>query len=242
MHKLQLRGQLLYLNGNKQSLAKADAHNNRMIPIELGAFGHINPDKVALNQQIVSLHNESLESKVLSLIRGAGIDVSKGAYKRQDKGLAIEWMFTVTPGFNCNFSDLYIDCLHWLKNVFPECPVAHAVIHFDEDDPHLHVIMVPIKEGKMPASRILGFKGSSRSRENDIYEQVGKKYGLSYPLNLKGAVKRYASDVAIGACEKLPYRNVLTPLWKPLVMAIKSRPEPFLEALGIGVDLRNQQS
>jgi predicted aconitase with swiveling domain len=65
MHKLQLRGQLLYLNGTKQTLLKTEAHNTRNIPIELDTFGHIDPNKTHLNHEIVSLHGESLEGCVL---------------------------------------------------------------------------------------------------------------------------------------------------------------------------------
>lgn len=233
MHKLQLRGQLLYLTGSKQTLSLAEKHNTRKIPIELETFGHINPSKIQMNQEIVSLQGMHLEEAVLQYINQAGIDINKGPLKRRDKGLAIEWVFTVTPGFECNFMALYKECLGWLQIQFPACPIAHAIVHFDEDDPHLHVIMVPIEGQKMPSSRILGYKGSSRSRLNDLYEKVGSRYGLSFPLNLKGAAKRMASETAIKACENLSYRKALGVLWNPLVSAIKSRPEPFLEALRI---------
>ena len=239
MHKLQLRGQLLYLNGSKQTLIRTEAHNARNIPIELDAFGHIDPNKTHLNCEIVSLHGESLEGCVLRHIQEAGIDITRGPYKRTDKGVAIEWVFSVTPGYTGDFLGLYTKCVHWLGVLHPSCPIVHAVMHVDEGDPHIHVIMVPIVGNKMPSSRILGFKGISRKRIYDLYEQVGKEYNLSFPLNLKGAVKRHASEVAIRACEERAYRKVLGPLWKPVVMSIKSRPEPFLEALGIDIDPRN---
>jgi len=239
MHKLQLRGQLLYLNGTKQTLLKTEAHNTRNIPIELDTFGHIDPNKTHLNHEIVSLHGESLEGCVLRHISEAGIDITKGPYKRSDKGVAIEWVFSVTPGYAGDFLGLYTKCVHWLGVLHPTCPIVHAIMHVDEGDPHIHVIIVPIVGNKMPSSRILGFKGISRKRIYDLYEQVGKEYNLSFPLNLKGAVKRHASEVAIRACEKLAYRKILGPLWKPFVMSIKARPEPFLEALGIDIDPHN---
>ena len=239
MHKLQLRGQLLYLNGTKQTLIRTEAHNTRNIPIELDTFGHIDPNKTGLNREIVSLHSESLEECVLRHISQAGIDITKGPYKRVDKGVAIEWVFSVTPGYTGDFLGLYTKCVHWLGILHPTCPIVHVIMHVDEGDPHIHVIMVPIVSNKMPSSRILGFKGISRKRIYDLYEQVGKEYNLSFPLNLKGAVKRHASEVAIQACEKRAYRKVFGPLWKPFVMAIKSRPEPFLEALGIDIDPHN---
>jgi len=38
MHKLDLRGRLLYLNGINQTLKLTQLHNTRNIPIELKAF------------------------------------------------------------------------------------------------------------------------------------------------------------------------------------------------------------
>ena len=232
MFKLDLRGSLLYLSGTNQTLELAEAHNNRKIPIELYARDKIDPDRIHLNQEIVPL-SKSLESTVIELISKAGIDTTKGTFKRKDKGYAIEWVFSVTPGFSCDFKELYMRCLDWLKIKFPSCPIAHAVIHFDEDDPHIHIVMVPIEGKHLPASKILGFKGCSRERSFDLFEKVGIDFGLSYNMYLKGAAKKAASERAIKELKKLHYREKMGKLWHPFKSAVKSRPEPFLDALGI---------
>lgn len=233
MHKLDLRGRLLYLNGNNQTLKLTQLHNTRNIPIELKAFDHIDPSKVHLNQEIVSLHGKTLEEVVKVAITEAGIDLSKGTFRRKDKGYAIEWVFTVTHGFECNFVELYTQCLEWLKLRHPGCPIVHAVIHMDEGEPHLHAVMVPIEGKHMPASKILGYKGCSRERSFDLYEKVGIRFGLAYAINLKGASKKEASEKALKELEKLRYREILGSLWKPLKSAVQARPEPWLEELGI---------
>jgi len=232
MFKLDLRGRLLYLNGKSQTLSLAEAHNNRQIPTELYAKDRIDPSKTHLNDHIIPLTN-SLERSVLDFITRAGMDIRKGTFKRSDKGYAIEWVFSITPGFVCDFKHLYIRCLDWLMESFPSCPIAHAVIHYDEDDPHMHVIMVPIVGKNLPASKVLGFKGCSRERSYDLYEKVGLDFGLAYPMYLKGAAKKAASDKAIQELEKRLYREKMGELWQPFEAAVKSRPEPFLEALGI---------
>lgn len=232
MFKLDLRGSLLYLHGTSQNLEVAEAHNNRQIPIELYAKDKIDPSRIHLNQQLIPL-TKSLKETVLDLITEAGIRVDKGTFKRVDKGYAIEWIFSVTPGFDCNFKHLYLNCLDWLMAWFPSCPIAHAVIHYDEDVPHMHVIMVPIVGKHLPASKVLGFKGCSRERSYDLFEKVGMKFGLTYSMYLKGAAKKAASDKALQELEKLGYRDKLCKLWPPFEVAVKSRPEPFLEVLGI---------
>jgi hypothetical protein len=232
MFKLDLRGSLLYLHGTSQTLEHAEAHNNRQIPIELYARDKIDPSRIYLNQQLVPL-SKTLKTTVLDMITSAGINTSKGTFKRLDKGFAIEWIFSVTPGFECDFKYLYLSCLDWLIKRYPSCPVAHAVIHFDEDVPHMHVIMVPIVGKHLPASKVLGFKGCSKERSYDLFEKVGMEFGLSYSMYLKGAAKKAASDKAIQELEKLGYREKLSKLWPPFQSAVRSRPEPFLDVLGI---------
>lgn len=233
MHKLELRGHLLYLKGSKQTISMTEAHNARKIPTELQPNGRINPKKSYLNKVLVNIDCDSLEEKVKSLISNAGINIESGRYKRPNKGLAIEWLFTVTPGFECDYIELYKKSVEWLQKWLPNCPIAYAIIHFDEGDPHMHVVMVPLDGKRLPASKILGYKGVSRARVIDLYEKVGKAFGLSHPVRLTGAAKKHAAEMTIKVCERFSYRNKLGRMWQPLVMAIKSRPEPFMDALGI---------
>lgn len=233
MHKLELRGILLYLNGGRNTLKAAQAHNTRNIPIELEAFHHIDSSKVHLNKELVALDGRTLEQTVIEKVTRAGIDIKKGQYKRPDKAYAIEWIFSVTHGFECDFEQLYSKCLEWLQSRHPGCPIVYAVIHYDEGDPHLHVIMVPISGKHMPASKILGFKGCSRERAFDLYEKVGIHFGLAYSINLKGSAKKLASEKALKELEKRLYHEKVGELWQPIKSAIQARPEPFLEALGI---------
>lgn len=235
MHKLELRGSLLYLKGAKHTLTMAEAHNARRIPSELQPNGRIDPAKSHLNKVIVKIDGDNLEETVKKIISDAGINIEGGRYKRPNKGLAIEWLFTVTPGFECNYLALYKKSLEWLQKWHPGCPIVYAIIHFDEADPHMHVVMVPLAGKRMPASKILGYKGLSSARSIDLYEQVGKKFGLSHPTRLMGAAKKRAAEIVIKVCERSSYRTKLGKLWLPLVMAIKSRPEPFIDALGISL-------
>ena len=232
MFKLDQRGILLHLKGTRNTLGLAEAHNNRLIPIELYAKDRINPSKTHLNQQLIPL-SKSLEATVLDLIASAGINTTKGTFKRADKGFAIEWTFSVTPGFECDYKHLFLSCLDWLMEWYPSCPIAHAVVHYDEDVPHMHVIMVPIVGRHLPASKVLGFKGCSRERSYDLFEKVGMKFGLSYSMYLKGAAKKAASEKALQELERLGYHEKLSELWLPIQAAVRSRPEPFLEVLGI---------
>ena len=242
MFKLTLRGTLLKLDGRSNTIALAEAHNLRQIPAEFKTFNHIDRTLTELNRELVPVGEEPLTQKVLRIVQEAGIKPGKGVNKRPDKGYAIEWLFTVTPGFTCNFEDLYRDCLSWLAVRHPTCPIAHAVVHYDEDQPHLHVVMIPIVGSQLPSSKILGYKGISRERNEDLFRHVGYKYGFTCEGHLKGAAKRYASEMAIQACEKLDWREFRERLWDTIIQSIKTRPEPFLQALKIPIKTRENNS
>jgi hypothetical protein len=228
-----MHGNLLKLNGFSKTIALAEAHNLRKIAAEFRTFRHIDSTKTYLNIELVPIGNETLTQKVLRVVKEAGIDPEKGVNKRFDKAYAIEWLFTTTHGFSCNFEALYQDCLDWLQLRYPTCPVVHAVIHYDEDYPHLHVVMIPLIGSKMPSSKILGYKGICRKRNEDLFKMVGFKYGFTSGEHLKGHAKKLASELAIEACEKLNWDDFKGRLWQPLIRAIQTRPEPFLQALNL---------
>jgi hypothetical protein len=93
--------------------------------------------------------------------------------------------------------------------------------------------MVPIRGKHLPASQILGFKGCSRERSLKLFESVGNNFGLTYSINLKGSAKKAASERALKELEKHRYREKFGNLWKPIKSAVQSRPEPWLDAMGI---------
>jgi Plasmid recombination enzyme len=235
MYRLSVHGSLLKLNGLSKTIALAEAHNLRKIAAEFKTFKHIDRNRSHLNVELVPSGDQPLTQKVLEIVKDAGIDPNKGVNKRFGKAYAIEWVFTTTHGFRCNFESLYKDCLDWLTLRYPTCPIVHAVIHYDESDPHMHVIMVPIVGKNLPSSKLLGYKGICRKRNEDLFKVIGQKYGFTSGESLKGSAKRMASIKAIEACEKLNWHDFRKRLWQPLIHAIQTRPEPFLKALDISV-------
>jgi hypothetical protein len=233
MFQLSVHGSLLKLNGLSRTIALAEAHNLRKITAEFKTFKHIDRNRSHLNVELVPSGDQPLTQKVLKMVKDAGIDPDKGVNKRFAKAYAIEWVFTATHGFTCDFESLYKDCLDWLTVRYPTCPIVHAVIHYDEADPHLHVIMVPIVGKNLPSSKLLGYKGICRNRNEDLFKAIGQKYGFTSGEILKGSAKRWASETAIEACEKLNGHEFRVQLWQPLMQAIRTRPEPFLKALNI---------
>jgi hypothetical protein len=235
MNSIRLIGILLKRKGPAHTLAMAEAHNRRKIPVEISTFAHIDPSKSALNRELISLNEVSLEDTILDVLNKRGVDLNHRTNKRPDKGYAIEWLFSVTVGYTGNHLELYADCLSWLESYFPDCPLVHAVVHYDENEPHMHVIMVPLDGNRLPASELLSYKGGSKTRLNSLYAAVGAKHGLIARTSLSGAIKRAAAKAVIEALELRGIPTVLQNVWPPMKTCIQNSPDGFLDLLGIQI-------
>lgn len=233
--QMSLRGNLLRRNGAARTLAAAEAHNRRKIPVELDSFAHIDPSRSALNRELISLNGISLEDTILDVLHKRGVDLKHRTNKRPDKGYAIEWLFSVTVGYTGNHLELYADCLSWLESYFPDCPLVHAVVHYDENEPHMHVIMIPLQGSRLPASDLLSYKGGARTRINSLYAALGGKHGLVPRASLRGAVKKAAAKAVIEVLNHRGVPAVLQHAWPAMKACIQNSPDGFLDPLGITI-------
>jgi hypothetical protein len=231
--QISLRGNLLRRSGKARTLSAAEAHNMRKIPVELENFAHIDPSKSNLNHELISLNGVSLEDTILGIMHTKGVDLNHRTNKRKDKGFAIEWLFSVTLDYAGDHLLLYTDCLVWLKSYFPDCPVVHAVVHYDENEPHMHVIMIPLEGTRLPASELLSYKGGSKTRLNSLYAAVGAKHGLIARTSLKGAVKKAAAKAVIAELNNRGIPTVMENVWPAMKTCIQNSPDKFLDPLGI---------
>jgi len=236
MNKLTIIGQSLRLKGHKNTLYLAERHNRRLIASEIGEYGNIDSLRTQYNLELVPIHGVSLEVVVKKMIADNGIDLNHYLLKKKNRGYAIEFLFTVRAGHQCDFNSLYTDCLSLLKEYYPECPIVHAVIHHDEDTPHMHVIVVPFKDGKLQADQVKGYKGVSQDRNKFFFNRLNVRYGLTFPTYLKGNLKKKGVELALEAYRRVPDRYLRSVLNDGITQAIYARPEPFLYDLGITYD------
>jgi hypothetical protein len=233
MSKVTIFAYTLTLRGQSKTLHLAEKHNCRLIAAEVGGYGKINGEKTHLNLELVKISGGSSEEVVLKILRDKGLDLDHYSYKKKNRGFAVELLFTVTAGHECDFNAMYADCLEWLRNYYPECPIVHAVVHHDEGSPHMHVIIVPLVNGKLKADEVKGYKGVSNKRNTSLFDFLDKKYGLTFPVYLKGAEKKMGAQIAIGKYMELPVADVKNLFMQATIQSIHARPEPYLYALGV---------
>jgi hypothetical protein len=236
MSKVTIFARNLRLTGHTRTLSLAQKHNQRLIVQEIGGYGSIDGSQIALNLELVTLNGKSYEEAVLDVLRAHGLDLDHYNYRKKNRGYAVELVFSVTAGHHCDFNAMYADSLGWLRSYYPECQIIHAVIHHDEDTPHMHVILVPLVNGKLQAAKISGYTGVSQKRNLSLFEYLDKRYGLTFPVYLKGAAKKAGAKLAIQRYLAMPSHEIKRVLEQPILNSIYARPEPYLYALGIKYD------
>lgn len=93
-----------------------------------------------------------------------------------------EWFQKATPEQK---QDFFTDSEEWVRKTFGRKNVISVTIHRDEKVPHLHIIAVPLVDGKLNAKKLIGgTKYRMRELQDDYYKKVGE------PLGMDRGVKR----------------------------------------------------
>ena len=223
------------VNGRKPcTLLEAARHNLREIQAEQGATGHIDPTRTHRNSV---LHGPAsaveVQAQAGSLLANAGINAGK---LRRDHCQAIEAVFSLPQDAAIHDSAAYfVQCLAWLEGALA-LPVLSAVVHRDESAMHLHVLLLPVKDGAHVGSALIARAALKRLRGN-FFTKVAGPAGLQRSCaKVRGVVKQWAVEAVLQRCEALGLPAANGPLWPVLVDVIKRDPTPAMLALGIDVN------
>jgi len=95
---------------------------------------------------------------------------------QKNSAAAVEFVFQASEGWSGNQREFLNDCQEYIKKTYGH--VIQAAAHFDEKEPHLHVLCVPITGEKYTSGHFLGGRQGLTRLQDEIYEQIGKKHGL----------------------------------------------------------------
>lgn len=220
------------VNGRKPcTLLEAARHNLREIQAEQGATGHIDPMRTHSNSVLHGpVSAAEVQAQAGALLGAVGIRADK---LRRDHCQAIEAVFSLPQDAAVHDSAAYFArCLEWLAGAL-SLPVLSAVVHRDESATHLHVLLLPVKDGVHVGSAPIDRAALKRLREN-FFAKVAGPAGLQRSgAKVRGMVKQWAVDDILRRCEALGLPAANGPLWPVLVDAIKRDPTPAMLALGI---------
>lgn len=117
-----------------------------------------------------------------------------GARPRSNSVVALDTIYTASPEFfklhdSQTVDEFFRDCLEYHRQHYGH--VVSAVVHYDEQTPHMHVLSVPLtRDGRLSAREIVGGRAQMAHAQDSFFEQVGQQYGLQRGVHMDGPEKR----------------------------------------------------
>lgn len=158
-------------------------HLCREIPAEAcRSGGRIDPSRTALNYTLIP--GMTTEAAITACaITAMQEHVIERQRERKDQIMGVELVFSLPEGFQGDQRRFFAECLLWTERHFPApAQIIAAVVHLDESNPHLHVVLVPIvAPGRMDGHKVVGYVGLYAKRVSSFYEEVAQRFGLRKP-------------------------------------------------------------
>lgn len=141
-------------------------------------------DRERTDQNYYLKKTVSWNREITKQIKNAGLK------ERKDAVVLITGVYTASPEFfeKCSREEMekyFQDCLAFHIKEYcqgNEQRLLNAVVHLDENTPHMQVASVPILEDEkglhLSAKIIMGNRSTYRLRQDRFFEEVGKKYDL----------------------------------------------------------------
>ena len=215
----------------KAIIEVAARHNHREILAELGAArgGHIDPARVGLNR-VLRGHGTAaaVASQAKMLMDTEGVKTL-----RKDAVRVLEIVFSLPPDSSIDNDSFFNESVQWAGQYFA-APVISAIVHNDEAAPHCHVLLLPLVDGRMVGSDLMGGRAKLQAMQADFHSQVGQRHGLARQTAQKrpsAAIRQQAIDCAFNVLEANGGLSaaVLLALLTPHL----GNPAPLLLALGL---------
>lgn len=217
----------------KAIIRVAAKHNHRELVAEFAndRISHIDssrtPNNIVLRGPATAMDIEHLAERLMA---EAGM-----TRLRKDAVRALEIVFSLPPSFKGNTPAFFSDAVQWSETYF-NVPVISAIVHNDEAAPHCHVLLLPLVNGRMIGSELMGNRSKLRAIQADFQDQIATRYGLirqRTPTRLSSRAKRQAAEKILQALKLNPLRIDDIAVRESLLAAIGRSLEPLLLALGL---------
>lgn len=217
-------------------LLAAARHNRRTIQAELGADGHINPARSHLN---ITLCGPPGPDDVPKLAKAAMLAAGVGKL-RKDAVVGVEAVFSLPVAHPIDPHQYFAACVEWAGLHFGGADnILSADVHMDEAQPHVHVLVLPLVNGRMVGSDMVGNRQALMALQTQFFDEVARRFGLSKPkARMAGATKADASARVIATMRASNDPALKSHAWPVIRAAIESDPAPFVAALGLVIEAK----
>jgi hypothetical protein len=158
-----------------------------------------------------------------SLICGAGVQAI-----RVNATMAVELVVSLPVTFYVDSGEYFSDALQWAIDYF-KVPVLSAVCHFDQTQPHMHMLLLPLRAGQWLGSRLLGPRSAIRTMQQSFRATVAMPHGLG-GANTREQRRTTAQQV-VHRLQREPHLMNSTSVALALVDSLSANPAAMLSAL-----------
>lgn len=161
---------------------------------------------------------------------------------RKNAVLGIEIVFGLPAGHGIDEDAYFEECTRWAATAFGgEQNVLSSVIHRDQPNPHCHVLILPLQNGKLNGSAMVGDRQGVASHHETFYASVAARYGLPRPpapptseqkQSMAASVFRILWDSADTA--------LVSSIWPQIQKSVAVDPVPYLRILKSQFDQQSQ--
>lgn len=210
-------------------ITAAARHNKREIQAEMGAAGSIDPTRSHLNYAIAGPSAaDDVSQLAKELMTAAGV-----VKLRKDAVRALEIVFSLPADFAIDDRAYFTACAEWAGLAFGGV-ILSVDVHRDEAAPHCHVLLLPLIDGRMDGSNLLGGKQKLMALQKDFYLRVSSRHGLSKaPARLTGTAKEAGAKALLQHLRDTADPVLKSPGWPAYRDAIEAAPASFLLAYGL---------
>lgn len=159
----------------KSGILDAMKHNKRTLQAERGAHSNIDVNRMSLNYSLTDPASpEHIARHAKSQMVLAGIDKP-----RKNQVMAVEILFSLPINRHKQDTSPFFEACHdWVMTNF-DGKLLSFDVHLDEAAPHAHAVILPLINGKMQGSKMIGNKGNLMRLINLFHRDVACHYGLS---------------------------------------------------------------
>jgi hypothetical protein len=214
----------------------AARHNLREIQAEQGASGPIDATRIHLNQTLAGAATaDDVAQHAKDLMQAASV-----VNLRKDAVMALELVLSLPVATTIDVLRYFADCLRWVQSHF-DCPVLSAVVHLDEAAPHCHILLLPLRDGRMVGNKLIGGRPQLLAMQTSFHEAVAASYGLrKSPARLAGTSKHAAVAMVLARLKETGDSALQSDVWASIRDCIENAPERFLEALSMVADVKTK--
>lgn len=207
-------------------LLPALKHNKRELPER----GHIDTTRTKLNY---SLTPQNDAKTLFNDYRKRLIDLD---IKERKNGVqAIEAIFSLPVSWHSrNNTEFFVACFEWVQKTI-QGEMLSFDVHLDEEAPHAHALVLPIVDGKLQGSNVLGGKGNIYRLQRAFSNGVGEKFGLPLNKRLNPNKRKELSKVVLSTMHRDNDNAIKSKLWTLFQDTIKRNPQPYADLLGVVV-------